>query len=203
MKTLHFKLLTIALCCTAGSYAMAQNISKADLKLGKDKISATYKLDKTACDSLSANAKDICIAEAKGKEKIARAELEASYEPSVKKQYEVRIAKANSTYAVAKEKCDDLAGNSKDVCVKEAKAADVAAKADAKVQMKTTDANAKANEKASAAQAEARSDNKDATKDAAKDKMEADYKVAAEKCDSLAGAAKDNCIAQAKVRFGK
>jgi hypothetical protein len=35
---------------------------------------------------------------------------------------------------VAKEKCDDKAGNEKDVCVKEAKAALVRAKADAKAQ---------------------------------------------------------------------
>ena len=38
-----------------------------------------------------------------------------------------------ATYDVAKEKCDELSGNSKDVCVKEANAALVKAKADAKV----------------------------------------------------------------------
>lgn len=203
MKNLQLKLLTIALCCAASGQALAQNISKADLKIGKDKISATYKLDKAACDSLSANAKDICIVEAKGKEKVARAELQASYEPTMKNQYNVRVAQADSTYATAKEKCDDLAGNSKDVCVKEAKAADVAAKADAKVKMKSTDANAKASEKTKDARTEARSENMGATKNASKDKMDADYKVAKEKCDSLSGTANDNCVAQAKVRFGK
>ena len=43
------------------------------------------------------------------------------------------MAKAETTYAVAKERCDDLSGNPKDVCVKEAKAAEVKAKADAKL----------------------------------------------------------------------
>lgn len=203
MNKLHFNLLAVAICCAIGTPAIAQNLSKADFKLGKERISTDYKTAKSACASLSANAKDICVVEAKGKEKVARAELDASYEPSVKHHYQVRIAKAESAYALAKEKCDDLAGNPKDVCVKEAKAAQVAAKADAKVQMTTTDANAKASEKSSEARAEASSETKDATKDAAKDKLEADYKVAKEKCDTYSGAANDNCIAQAKARFGK
>ena len=35
------------------------------------------------------------------------------------------FAKADATYNVAKEKCDDKAGNAKDVCVQEAKAIEV------------------------------------------------------------------------------
>jgi len=43
----------------------------------------------------------------------------------------------------------------------------------------------------------------DARKQAAEDKRNADYKVAIEKCDALAGAAKDACISRAKAQFGK
>ena len=43
----------------------------------------------------------------------------------------------------------------------------------------------------------------DAKQDAAEDKRDADYKVAVEKCDALAGAAKDACVRDAKARFGK
>ena len=46
------------------------------------------------------------------------------------------IKKADAEYDVAKEKCDDLAGNAKDVCVKDAKAAREKAKTSAK-SMKT------------------------------------------------------------------
>jgi hypothetical protein len=42
------------------------------------------------------------------------------------------VAKAEADYRVAKERCDDQAGNVKDVCLEEAKAAEAAAKADAK-----------------------------------------------------------------------
>jgi hypothetical protein len=39
--------------------------------------------------------------------------------------------------------------------------------------------------------------------DASAEKRDANYKVAAEKCDALAGDAKSACIADAKARFGK
>ena len=39
--------------------------------------------------------------------------------------------------------------------------------------------------------------------DASKDKLDADYKVAAEKCDAMAGDAKSACVASAKARYGK
>ena len=39
--------------------------------------------------------------------------------------------------------------------------------------------------------------------DAREDKMNADYKVAIEKCDSMSGAAKDACVADAKAKYKK
>ena len=43
----------------------------------------------------------------------------------------------------------------------------------------------------------------DAKTDAAQDKRDADYKVAIEKCDALAGDAKSRCVNDAKMRFGR
>jgi hypothetical protein len=37
--------------------------------------------------------------------------------------------------------------------------------------------------------------------DAREDKMEADYKVAKEKCDALSGKEKDACISSAKMKY--
>ena len=147
---------------------------------------------KSACSSLSGNAKDICMAEAKGKDDIARAEAAAAYENTPKTRENARVAHAEATYKVSMEKCDDLAGNPKDVCVKEAKAALVRAKADAKVDRVAIDTR----KDAAAKQA-------DASKEANADKRDADYKVAIEKCDALAGPAKDACVGNAKVRYGK
>ena len=72
------------------------------------------------------------MAEAKGKEKVARTELKTRYMPSRESDYQISDAKAQADYAVAREKCDDRAGKAKKVCMKEAKAAMVRARSDAK-----------------------------------------------------------------------
>jgi hypothetical protein len=193
--------LALAFACSAG--ALAQGVSKDEYKAGKQRIAADYTAAKTACGSLSGNAKDICIAEAKGKEHVARAELLASYKPGLKSSNKVRIATAQANYAVAKQRCDDLAGNVKDVCVKEAAAARTTALADAELQLKTVQANRTATEKTKDARSQADSKTMDARNDAAAQKREAQYKVEKEKCDALASGAKDNCLTQAKTSFGK
>ena len=158
----------------------------------KKNADAQYKMDTEACSSLSGNARDICAAEAKGRDNVTKAEAEAAYENTPKARQGARVARAQATYDVSVEKCDDLAGNPKDVCVKEAKAGLVKGKADAKVDRVTADTR----QEAGAKQAEAR-------KDANADKRDAEYKVAIEKCDALAGPTKDACVSNAKVEYGK
>ena len=161
--------------------AQAAAMTRADYQAGKTRISTDYKADKSACAAQAGNAKDICVEEAKAKEKVARAELEYGYSGKAGDQNKVRVAKAESAYAVAKEKCDDKAGNDKDVCVKEAKAVEVKALVDAKMSKEVGEV----------------------VKDGADAKRDADYKVAAEKCEALAGDAKAGCMDAAKRKFGK
>ena len=159
----------------------AQTMTKPDYTTAKTRISADYKGDKAACASMAGNNKDICVEQAKGKEKVARAELEYSYTAKDTDRNKVLVAKAESTYAVAKERCDDKAGNAKDVCRSEAKAVETKALAQAKLGKEIVSAE----------------------KDATTDMKDADYKVAIEKCDSLAGDAKSSCVTAAKAKFGK
>ena len=195
--------LSAVVCIAISASAIGDTISKAEYKATKGDISAKYKADKAACKAMTGNAKDICIEEAKGREKVAKAELEENYSPSAKHRYNVRIAKAEAAYAVAKEKCDDLSGNAKDVCRKEAKSAYVAAKADAKLAETTSDAKSTARGKTEDANATARETTTEARKDAATDKRDAAYAVAKEKCDALADDAKAKCIKDAKARYGQ
>ena len=141
MKKLTITTAAAAFSLAFSAAAMADSQSKAEYKADKNSIQAEYKSAKAGCDRFTANAKDICVAEAKGKEDVALSELEARYHPSPKANYNVLIAKAQADYSVAKQRCDDMSGNAKDVCVKEAKAALSAAKADAQAQMKTANAN--------------------------------------------------------------
>ena len=188
--------LLVTLCAAAGlclaGGAQAATGNRDARNEAVKQAEATYKADKDACKSLSGNAKDVCMKEAKGKEKIAKAEADAAYENTPRAREKARKEKADADYDVAKEKCDDLAGNPKDVCVKEAKAAHTKALADAKVDRVASDTHNTSAQKTAAAK-----------RDAAEDKRDADYKVAIEKCDALAGNAKDACVRDAKNRYGK
>lgn len=180
---------------------MAQTMSKSEHKAADKAIEAEYKSARTSCDSFADNAKDICMAVAKGREKVAKAQLEARYKPSKEADYDVNVARAKADYSVAHEKCDDKAGNDKDVCNKEAEAALVRAKSDAKSQLKTAEAIRADNEKTIDAHLKAKEISEEARHDAATDKRDADYAVA--KCDAMAGDARDLCVNKAKVLYKK
>lgn len=169
-------------------------ITPEEHKAAKAQISADYKAAKTHCSSLKSNAKDVCEKEAKGREKVAEAELEYRADASERNRHKLATAKADASYEVAKEKCDDLSGNAKDICVKDAKAAHVRDIQAAKVSEAQHEKNVAPEVKAG--------DVSDAKKEAAQKVREADYKAAVERCDSLAGAAKDTCVANAKRTYG-
>ena len=203
MNKFNMTAIAAAISIVFSTGVMAQSMSKDTYKADEDRIAAEYTTAKTHCDSLSGNTKDICIAEAKGKEKVAKAELEARYEPTTKNHYKAQVAKAEADYAVANEKCDDQVGNDKDVCVKEAKAVETRIKADAEAKMKTSEANQTANEKSAEAGVKARAEGTEAHEEAATDKRDANYAVAKEKCDALESDAKDRCVADAKMKYSK
>ncbi len=159
----------------------ADRLSKSAYDAERNSISAEYRSDRERCTSLSGNAKDVCQLEARAREKSAKADAYARYKGTVKAYTDALVVHADADYAVAKEKCDDLAGNPKDVCVTEAKAAHTRAKVDAKANRKVSEVREEAD----------------------RDKRSASYEVARERCDALAGQAKDHCIKDAKARFGK
>jgi hypothetical protein len=176
--------ITAALFAAGALFAtssFAANMTKEAYNSEKSRISSESKSEMQRCKSLAGNAKDICAAEVKGKEKAAKADAFAAYKGTNKAAADALIARADADYAVAKEKCDDLKGNAKDVCVKDAKAAHTKAKTDAKANQKVTEVR----------------------KDATDDKRDANYAAAKERCDALAGDAKTQCINDAKARFGK
>ena len=195
--------VAMAACLLFGTTVIAQTMSSNDFSASKSSIKKDYTADKKDCASLAGNTKDICIAQAKGKEAVALAELDNNYKPTLKTQYKVRVAVGEANYDVANQKCDDLAGNPKDVCVKEAKAALTFAKADATAQMKTSAVNTTALEKTVDTNNKANSATKEVRADAAAEKRAALLTVAKEKCDALASTAKDTCLAEAKANYGK
>ncbi len=107
-------------------------ISSAEYKAEKDRIEADAKSAKAACKGMKDNAKDICQAEAKGKEKLAKKELDLKKNPNDKNAVDVEKMKAEVAYEIAKEKCEDQKGADAAACKKQAKAAKDKAMAEAK-----------------------------------------------------------------------
>ncbi len=192
MNKLHMTAIAAAVTIAFSAGAIAQTMSKDQYNSAKSGIAADYKSAKAGCDSYAANAKDVCRAEATGREGVAMAELDAGYKPTAKSGYNVTLARAQAVYAVAMQKCDDRAGNKKDVCREEAKSTKTATDADAKARLKISSANQVA-DKAGAV----------ARENAATDKREAEYAVAREKCDRFADDVKAACVTDAKARFGR
>ena len=165
----------------AGSAAMAHaEMSNGTYNTAKDQLKSAYKVERDACDSSTANAKDICVETAKGRENVALAHLQLQRTGNPKDASKFATARNDARYEVSKEKCDDLSGNAKDVCVKQAKADHDKTKADIKLNKEVREARNEAEET----------------------KIKADYNVANERCDSLNGDSKSACVATAKARFG-
>lgn len=169
----HALLLAVGMAVSAVSYADAMTAN--DYQASKDRIGAEYKAAIAGCESLAGNANDVCEAQAKGQQNIALAQLEYGRSGTESDKAKVATAKAEAAHAVAAEKCDGMAGNPKDVCMKEADAARMKATAGAK--MTATDVHAR--------------------NEASEEAREADYKVAIEKCDAMAGDAKTACVGRA------
>ena len=144
---MQFKLLSIAaaVALALAGAAQAQSTTRTDsdkpraehkvdrkaMKAEKDKIEADAKAAKAKCGSMKGNEKDVCQAEAKANEKVAKAELEQKYEPSDRHARKVEETKAEGKYEVAKERCESNKDGAHD-CKKQAKAEYDKAKADIK-----------------------------------------------------------------------
>lgn len=118
----------LGLACAGPVAAADKDASKPE----KQRIEAEAKAAKEKCRDMKGNAKDICMAEASGQEKVAKAELALKNKDTPKNRYDVAAAKADAEHAVAREKCDDMKGKEKEACQKDAKNARDAAKKQAK-----------------------------------------------------------------------
>lgn len=122
-----------------------------DSKISETQIKEQYQADRLGCNSISGNAKEVCIAEAKGREKVSKVEFIDRKKNSAKSRYDLLMTKAQVNFEVAEERCDEHNGNAKDICLEHAKAAIVAAKSDAETQILSSSALQKPDEKSTQA----------------------------------------------------
>ncbi|MET3131565.1 hypothetical protein AAKU55_001827 [Oxalobacteraceae bacterium GrIS 1.11] len=181
MKKIYTVLLMgMAAAGFAARAGAASSEAKAAYNAANDLASANYKAARVRCNAITGNPKDVCVAEAKALRVHAEADASAQYKNTLGTFTKARTQIADANYDVDKARCEARTGNEKDVCIKQAKSTRVAALADAKADKKVIEARSNARE----------------------DKRSAEYKVATERCDALAGPAKDNCVQAAKTQFG-
>ena len=110
--------ITLAL---VSAFATAQTANNSAYKAAHDQAETSYKTAKKQCDTLKANAKDLCEEEAK----VARAQAErdavAQHKNTGNELTRAERKLADAKYDLAKEKCDDLAGDAKDSCQAQAR----------------------------------------------------------------------------------
>ena len=109
-------------------------MTKEAFKAAEERIEATARSERKACATRKGRMAELCTKEAKAREKVALAELEAEYEPGLDSWQEARYVKAEAEYDVAREKCDDLKGAGRDRCIQAAKSTREAAIRLAKVE---------------------------------------------------------------------
>ena len=68
MRNFNISVIVLAIGLAFSAGAMAESMTKNQYKSDVKSIESEYKVDKAGCDSLAGNAKDICVAEAKGKQ---------------------------------------------------------------------------------------------------------------------------------------
>ena len=133
------KLTSISLAIGALALgACAHSASKAEYDATLSRAERDYHEAKVKCESYSGNSRDVCEADAKAQRAKNEADAKAAYEGTSKARYDQRVTAAEADYKVARQRCDDLAGDTKDVCIKDAEAALARAKADAKTAYRST-----------------------------------------------------------------
>lgn len=95
----------------------------AQYRAGREQISAAYKADRARCDALQGNAKSVCAEEAKGKEKVAKAELEQQVKPSDRQERKLAETRIDVVYDVARQKCRDQQADVRAACLEQARKA--------------------------------------------------------------------------------
>lgn len=180
------KTLLISIVC-ANVFGFSVNAIAAEpdaatiFKNVKMKAEVDYKIAAEKCKALSDNPKDICQAEATAGRVHLEENAYAVFHNTLSARTNAIKKIAEADYEVDEAKCKSMVGNDKDVCIKKAKSVKVAAIATAKADKKVIEIR----------------------KDEAADKLDAEYKVALEKCDALAGNTKNTCIVSAKKKYGK
>jgi hypothetical protein len=138
--------LALVLGFSTSAFAQPPNMRVAEYMTRKKQINAEYVTAQAACNAPGARSREICLAEALGKEHVAKADLEVDYRSTPRTQLEASEARADATFWLARERCGDVAYPLQERCVQDAKAAEIVTKAQAKERSRAAQAKLLAEE---------------------------------------------------------
>ncbi|MCW5623534.1 MAG: hypothetical protein KIT73_02315 [Burkholderiales bacterium] len=189
-----FGFVVIAAACwfALTGIANAAPLSQAEYHAARDEITNRYVADKSACAAAGHRTDSVCIAEAKAREMVAKAELTVTYSPSTQNRYYARMSRADAAYAIDDAKCGSGPEGARAACRQAASDALAVAKAEAR-----------APQNLPATPISRREPPLQPGKEVMTAKRNAAFASALEKCNTYADATKDTCIKEAKARFGQ
>jgi len=186
MKTLIATLFATAAGAAFAAPTVALNHDPASYRAVTQKAAADYKTATAKCGSMSANDKDVCMAEARLARTRTESDALSRYNNTPKTHEKARSSLADAEYDLAKAKCGGKSGADKDDCMNNAKSVHTAALADAKSGTTATGTSA-AGATASSGGLVTGTDTRDPAKSSAVDK-----------CAQQGGDAKTGCLVQTK-----
>ena len=183
MKTSHVLLLIGAALGWAGQAVAQQPApeSKTVYQQAMDAAEAAYDAAKARCDALAGVPHEICVADARAARVRIEEEAGAAYKNTLAAYTQARMRIASAYYERDRTRCGAALGNDREVCERQAKATLVASQADARADRKAI---------------EARLEAQDA-------RIDAEYRVALQKCDAFAGDVKEGCVSTTRTAYGK
>lgn len=121
------------------AHAQPASMSLAVYLARHKQIGVDYAEARSACSAggSNVNAREVCLADAMGRDHVAKANLEVDYRSTSRTLLEANDARTTAAFWSARERCGDLVFRLQAACNQEAKAAEVAAKADARLRSRT------------------------------------------------------------------
>ncbi len=181
MRTPHALFLIGAALGWAGQAAAQQPAPKTVYQQAMGAAEAAYDAAKARCDAMAGVPHEICVADARAARVRVEEEAGAAYKNTLAAYTQARMRIASAYYERDKTRCGAAVGNDREVCQRQAKATLVASQADARADRKAIEARLEAQGA----------------------KIDAEYRVALQKCDAFAGDVKEGCISTTRTAYGK
>jgi hypothetical protein len=149
----RFAVFVAALLVSGGAAADPSNMPLSEYLAKKRVFAADYRSARSVCAAKPWRDGEICRVEALGRDVIAKADLEVAYRSTPRTRYEASEARSTADFWLTRERCADVDHRLQRACLQDAKAVQLAARAEAEQTMKIAESRRIADEARATARA--------------------------------------------------